>query len=125
MDPDLADFQRAVAADRETVLRFLRDIPPPAEPVDDYITDLDERCALFGEIQQLHQDLGHHMPNAATLGLFMVAPISEIREHLTSVRNTPPPLSVGQMASLANLEAPAAMNSCMLCYTPCPTLMFP
>ncbi|KAK4154572.1 hypothetical protein C8A00DRAFT_14291 [Chaetomidium leptoderma] len=110
MDPDLADFQRAVAADRETVLRFLRDIPPTAEPVHDYITDLDERCALFGEMQQLHRDLGVPMPNAATLGFFMVAPTSGIREHLAIVRNTPPPYMV-QMLDLRNLQAPAAMSS--------------
>src|SRR5690606_4671125 len=72
MDPDLTDFQRAIAADRETVARFLRDIPPSAEPVHDYITDLDERCALFGEVQQLHHDLKANAPNAATLGFFMV-----------------------------------------------------
>lgn len=119
MDRDLADFQRAIAADREVVLRFLRDIPPTAEPVHDYITDLDERCALFGEMQQLHRDLGAPMPNAATLSFFMVAPISGIQEHLAIVRNTPPPYMV-QMLDLINLQAPAAMSSCMLRSLPFP-----
>ena len=120
MDPDLADFQRAIAADRETVVRFLRDIPPPAEPVHDYITDLDERCALFGEVQQLHHDLKADAPNAATLGFFMVAPISGIREHLAIIRNLPQPY-MEAMLTLANLQAPGAMSSCMLRCSTCPT----
>ncbi|KAK3308653.1 uncharacterized protein B0T15DRAFT_491219 [Chaetomium strumarium] len=90
MDSDIDHFQRAVTADRETVLAFLRDIPPPTEPVHDYITDIDERCTLSSEIRQLHEDLGLPEPNAATLAFFMVAPTSQIREHLAILRNTPP-----------------------------------
>lgn len=112
MAQDLADFQRAVAADRETVLHFLRDIPPAAEPVHDYITDLDERCALFSELQLLHQDLSIAMPNAATMGFFMIAPTVKIREHLSIVRNT----ELAHRAELLqdiDLRAWVALSSCM------------
>ncbi|KAK3896767.1 hypothetical protein C8A05DRAFT_48333 [Staphylotrichum tortipilum] len=111
MDPDFAHFQRAVAADRETVLRVLRDIPPTAEPVLDYITEVDVRCALFSELQQLHRLRNvPSMPNAATLAFFMVAPIEKIRNHLTDIRNVPPQYMVHMLGHI-NLEAPAALSA--------------
>ena len=113
MDANLAAFEGAFAADPKTVLLVLGDISPAEEPVHDYITDINERCALFGELQQLHQDLDTEMPNAATLGFFMVAPTSGIREHLVAIRNTPPAFRV-QLLDHINLKAAAAMDSCML-----------
>jgi hypothetical protein len=112
MNSDLDKFLRALAADRETVLQFLGDIAPPTEPVEDYITDLDERCVLFAETQQLHQDDGFPSLNAATLGFFMVAPLSEIREHLEIVRNIDRRFR-GSMPDYINLCAPSAIKSCI------------
>ena len=113
MEPNLAALVRAVGVDPKAVLRFLGDSSPAEEPVHDYITDINERCALFGELQQAHQDLDTEMPNAATLGFFMVAPTSGIREHLAIIRNTPPAFRV-QLLDHTNLKAAAAMDSCML-----------
>ncbi len=114
MDPaqDLADYHRAQAADRDMLAAFVRDLPPPAEPVHDYITDLDERCALFEELRKLHRDLGLGMPNRATLAVFMVAPTSQIREQLVIVRETPPE-HIKQRLYDTNLKALNAMSSCM------------
>ncbi len=42
-------------ANREAVARFLFDMPSGAEPVADYVTDLDQRCQLFDELRRLHQ----------------------------------------------------------------------
>ncbi|KAG7290736.1 hypothetical protein NEMBOFW57_000739 [Staphylotrichum longicolle] len=81
MDPDLSNqILAAVAAEPETVRRLVCDIPPAAEPVADYITDLEERCRLFDQLRQLHQKLNQSPPNAATLGFVMVAPLSEIHD---------------------------------------------
>ncbi|KAK3900227.1 hypothetical protein C8A05DRAFT_17445 [Staphylotrichum tortipilum] len=114
MDPDLAHFQRAITADRETVLRVLRDIPPTAEPVFDYVTEVDVRCALFSELQQLHRLLNvPSMPNAATLAFFMVAPIEKIRNHLADIRKTPPQYMADKLGHI-NLQAPDALSAWML-----------
>ncbi len=131
VDPDLTGFQRAVEADQESVLRFFRDFPPTAEPVDDYITDLDERCALFGEMQQLLQDHDAAPPTAALLAFFMVAPTAGIREHLATIRKHPatapnaPNISQDMIkcrVQVKNLLAPGAISSCnTLRSPPCPT----
>ncbi len=113
MDPDLADLKRVLTGeDLRLILPLLNDLSPPAEPVDDYITEPDDRCALFSELQQLHQDLDVQVPNAATLGFFMVAPTDHIREYLALVRNTAPPYDA-QLLKVINAQAPSAMIACM------------
>lgn len=121
MDPDLSlQIRNAVAADRETVRRLVCDIPPAAEPVEDYITDLDERCRLFDELRQLYQQLDQSPPNAATLGFVMVAPIEEIRVHISTF---------GTMGNFVwawaygiNAEASQAMAACTFLPSSRPTL---
>ncbi|KAK4035367.1 hypothetical protein C8A01DRAFT_17963 [Parachaetomium inaequale] len=89
MDPDLhAQILAAVEADRETVRRLVCDMPPDTEFVADYVTDLEERCLLFDELRQMHRQLNRSPPNAATLGFVMVAPISEIRVHISTFQTT-------------------------------------
>ncbi len=86
-DEDFAEFRRALATDRQTLLDFLRDLALPREPVGDYITDIEKCCTLFGELQELHSVLGIVMPAGATLALFMVAPITGVRAQLRELRN--------------------------------------
>lgn len=83
----IAGGLRTYAHNPQTVLRFLDDISPATEPVDDYITDVEERCNLFGKLQQLHCNFGVPMPNVATLAFFMVAPVPGIRGHLERLRD--------------------------------------
>jgi len=124
MHVNLVDFKRAIEADYETVIRFLSDIPPTAEPVDVYITDVDERCALFGELQQLAEEVDAGTPYAATLGFFMIAPVERIPEHLASARR-PLPLNhlTQQELNYVNWQAPKAVSTCMvlILLPTCPT----
>lgn len=57
-----------------------------ANPVHDYITDVDTRCALFDEFRAIcyRHDLG---PNAAVAALFMIVPIQEISRILEYIRD--------------------------------------
>lgn len=110
MDPYLYNqILTAVAADRETVRCLVCDIPPAAEPVADYITDIEARRRLFDELRQVYQRLYHPPPNAATLGFFMVAPISEIRVHLSTFQPSENPWL---WAGGTHLIAPMAMAAC-------------
>ncbi|TPX14476.1 uncharacterized protein E0L32_005440 [Thyridium curvatum] len=43
----------ASTADIDAVIRFAEDIPPPTEPVLDYITEVDTRRALFDDFRAL------------------------------------------------------------------------
>lgn len=67
------------------VRRFVNDIPPKAEPVQDYLTDADTRRVLFDEFRATCQELDplqFDPPHATILAVFMVAPVSEIRTQL-------------------------------------------
>ncbi|KAL2190130.1 hypothetical protein L209DRAFT_750132 [Thermothelomyces heterothallicus CBS 203.75] len=63
---------------------FIEDIPPPSEPVEDYITEMDRRLDLFNEFQVICRRLTR-LANATVLALFMVAPISEISNFLEMI----------------------------------------
>ncbi|KAK0656157.1 hypothetical protein B0T16DRAFT_451762 [Cercophora newfieldiana] len=68
----------AAMADPDAMRQFANDISPPAEPVQDYLTEVDTRRALFDELRAICQ---HHdvKLNAIIFAVFMVAPVSEIR----------------------------------------------
>ncbi|KAK4149251.1 hypothetical protein C8A00DRAFT_47097 [Chaetomidium leptoderma] len=78
----------AAMADPKAMFRFASDISPPAEPVQDYITEVDARRALFDEFRAICQPYYMDAPNATILALFMVAPLSEIRTLLQTIRET-------------------------------------
>ena len=113
MDPIMDKFQRALAADRDTVLQFLSDNPPHTEPVFDYVTDLEERCALFAEMKQLYWERCSRNPNAAVLAIFMVAPVSEIRKRVAVMRTAPEHENSAFQA--LTFQAPCEICACMFC----------
>ncbi|KAK3899180.1 hypothetical protein C8A05DRAFT_46684 [Staphylotrichum tortipilum] len=84
-------------ANRNTVTRFLFDMPPATEP-------------LFDELRRLCQQLGQHPPTAAILGFVMVAPIPEIREHLTALQSAEPRYLLHWVVSESEFFAPWAMH---------------
>ena len=43
------------ADDRKAMRTILGDVPPAKEGVANYITDLEERCVLFDQLQQRHR----------------------------------------------------------------------
>ncbi|KAL2756661.1 hypothetical protein ACRALDRAFT_2026691 [Sodiomyces alcalophilus JCM 7366] len=95
LEPDLADqFLRAVNVNPNGVhytLDALASDPIAMEPVTEYITDVDERCSLFRELEQLLQE-PDHLPlrlNATMLGFVMVAPIPKIKESISVIRSAP------------------------------------
>jgi hypothetical protein len=108
-----AQLPVAVTANREAVAGFLFDLPPAAEPVTDYITDLDQRCQLFDQFRRIHQQLGQDPPTAAMLGFVMVAPIPEIQEQLSALQNAEPHHLRDWIASHSYVFAPWAMQDCM------------
>ncbi|KXX80332.1 hypothetical protein MMYC01_204672 [Madurella mycetomatis] len=75
----------AAMADPDAMRQFANDISPPAEPVQDYLTEVDTRRTLFDELRAICQ---HHniMPNATIFAVFMVAPVSEIRTFFDCIR---------------------------------------
>ena len=91
MDAKVSDQILALvpADDRKAMRVILGDVSPAKEGFENYITDLEERCVLFSQLQQLHQQLQIPLPTAATLGFMMVAPISEIRVHLSNLHTSP------------------------------------
>ena len=109
----------AALSDPDGMLQFANDISPSAEPVMDYITELDTRRALFGELRAFchrHQTRPKTL-NAAILAVFMVAPVTEIRAFFDSLRS----LSEFQQRGLVNGTmnvAPEAMRSCTFFYPP-------
>ena len=109
----MAKYHSAMATNPEMVDCFLDDIPT-TEPVEDYVTDLDERCSIFEELQQLHRQRPMNMPTAATLGVFLVAPISNVRQYLEIFRGAPAHLMFG-----TDGLAQHAIH-CMLRPRPCP-----
>lgn len=73
-------------ADPDAMHRFVNDMPPEAEAVQDYLTEVDTRRALFDEFHVICQQ-HDFTPNAMILAVFMVAPISEIRTQLKVIHN--------------------------------------
>ncbi|KAH6618041.1 hypothetical protein B0J18DRAFT_459142 [Chaetomium sp. MPI-SDFR-AT-0129] len=71
----------ATVVDPDAVRRFADDISPPAEPVNDYITEVDTRRDLFEKYRAICHSQ-EDQPNAVVFALFMVAPVTEIRTYL-------------------------------------------
>ena len=83
----------AAMADPDTTCRIADDISPPTEPVQDYVTDVDIRCALLDELRAFCRD-DATLVNATVLAAFMISPISEIRNFLQTVRDFSRPVVV-------------------------------
>jgi hypothetical protein len=107
----------AAMADPNAILRFADDIPPPAEPVQDYITEVDTRRALFDEFRAFLARGGNTMPNATVFAAFMIAPISEIRELLLVVGALRAPLSPVAYCHAALTTALNGIRACMLLFS--------
>ncbi|KAK3318757.1 hypothetical protein B0H66DRAFT_582299 [Apodospora peruviana] len=74
-------------ADFNTMRHFANEITPPREPVEDYITEVGTRCALFDELralckQHIRTPVHETVMNATVSAAFMIAPISEHRDYL-------------------------------------------
>lgn len=109
-DPDtVGEVLSAVTADPVTMRCVAGDIAPAFEPVTDYITDVEERCRLFNEFRQMMPQAEFENIAATTFACFMVAPIPEIRNFLTSAKTTSIP-DIMQVA--CNAAAPLAMRAC-------------
>jgi len=81
----LDSIHAAALADPDAMRTFANDISLPAEPVQDYLTELDTRRELFDELRAMCQH--YEIPPIATiLAVFMVAPVSEIRAFFDSIR---------------------------------------
>lgn len=109
----------AAMADPDAMRRFVNDISPPAEPVDDYITEVDTRCALFEEYRAICQDQDE-TPNAAVFAVLMVAPISKIRIYLDGYKpeNSPTQPRYSEIHTLMN--SVKGIRTCTLLF-PCLT----
>ncbi len=115
LEPDLVDQFLGALNINPNGLHYILDAlasdPITTEPVMDYITDVDERCSLFRELEQIFQE--NHLPsqlNATMLGFVMVAPIPEIKESILVIRSAPsPPIQLIGVNGLA----PFAVRSCM------------
>ncbi|KAK3361536.1 hypothetical protein B0T24DRAFT_691352 [Lasiosphaeria ovina] len=86
---------RAVVADPDRMWRLISDIPPASEPVEDYITDVGERCGLLRELRLVlaskeDQDEDEAFPiNTTIFAIFMVAPLAGLRAWVELVRTSP------------------------------------
>ncbi|KAL2185695.1 hypothetical protein L209DRAFT_756927 [Thermothelomyces heterothallicus CBS 203.75] len=98
---------QAIVSDIDAMDTVASDIRPACEPVTDYITEVETRCALFDQFRAL---ISIKYPNAATLALFLVAPIDEIRVFLNVARNPQPELTLSQWDA-AVFGAPEAMRA--------------
>ncbi|KAI5868340.1 hypothetical protein GGS23DRAFT_23621 [Durotheca rogersii] len=80
----------AIASQTHRVLLrdFLDDIPPEAEPILPYITELEARCGIFrhfkSECDQMKSPPRWDL-NATALAIIMVAPISQLRMVLNNI----------------------------------------
>ena len=105
-DPDtVGEVLSALAADPVTMRCVAGDIPPAFEPFADYITDIDERCHLFNEFRRIIP--AYTSINVTTFACFMVAPIPEIRDFLSSDSTVP-----GLVTYAGNRLAPFAIRAC-------------
>lgn len=103
----------AVKADPATVHRVVSDIPPEAEPVLDYITEVDTRRHLFAELQQLYREVDPSLKvNATVLAFVLVAPIPEIREQISDIRNASSHKLALTLTHVVNNHGPLAMRAC-------------
>ena len=116
LEPGLVvQFLSAVAADPDTVRQVVADIPPAAAPVDDYVTNVDERRQLFSKIHQISQQRG--IPTNATLSAFvMIAPLEKIRVFVDTLRD-----AEYLVLSGANGGALEAIRACTYLPSPCLT----
>lgn len=115
LEPGLVDQLLAALGVNPNAVHFtlhsLASDPITMEPVNDYITDVDERCFLFRQLDQiLVENYPTYQLNATILGFVMVAPIAEIKEAIKVTESAPAP-----MFSLygTNGVAPVAVRCCM------------
>jgi len=94
----------AAMADPDTMCRVANDISPPTEPVQDYITDVDMRCALLDELRAFIGLGDEILLNATVFAAFMISPISDIRDFLQITRECrlPSVFVSGTLALAAN-----------------------
>ena len=109
----LDKFLTAAMADLDAMLHFADDISPPTEQVQDYLTEVDTRRALFDDFRAFFQYHGT-VSNATVFAAFMIAPISEIRNFLQIVRDSPLPASL--VRGILG-EAPNGIRACMLLFS--------
>lgn len=105
----------AALADPDGIRRFVNDIPPKAEPVQDYLTDVDTRRVLFEEFRAIcleFDPLQFDPPHATMLAVFMIAPVSEIRTQLDVFRNMEQHRP--QMVTAMLSRTPHAIRTCTL-----------
>ncbi len=125
LGPEVLDSILAAAmTDPDAMRQFANDISPPAEPVQDYLTEVDTRRALFDELREICQHYDIRL-DAAIFAVFMVAPVSEIRTFLEDIRN------IGQTRFATHTVAmvygtitlaSSAIRACTLLFSP---LIFP
>ncbi|KAK5654658.1 hypothetical protein OQA88_6981 [Cercophora sp. LCS_1] len=82
----LDDILTAAMTDPDAMRKFANDISPPAEPVQDYLTEVETRRALFDEFRVICQQYGARA-HATAMAVFLVAPVSGIRTQLEVIRN--------------------------------------
>jgi len=75
----------AAIADPDTMRQFTNDISPLAEPVQDYLIEVDIQYALFDELRAICQYY-NILLNATIFAVFMVAPVLEIRTFFNCIR---------------------------------------
>lgn len=93
-----------------TVANALRAREAARELVDDYVTDVDTRCALFDDFRARCAHV-NRSPNAASFAVFMVAPLAELRGFL---RGSPECLSDGNRLSTLLSSISHGIESCTL-----------
>lgn len=103
----------AAMADPDTMCRIADDISPPTEQVQDYLTEVNTRRALFDELQAICQQY-EISPHATILAVFMIAPLSELRTQLEVIRSMEQP----RFSQLSGILAwtPHAIRTCTLLF---------
>lgn len=99
----------AAASNIDSMAAMTADIPQTAEPITDYVTELETRCGLFQEFRTLAIPL-RLSPSAAMLGFFMVAPVEQLQVFLQGCK----PKAYQSEVFLSGIErfAPRAMRAC-------------
>ncbi|KAK4169729.1 hypothetical protein QBC43DRAFT_283289 [Cladorrhinum sp. PSN259] len=72
----------------DAITPIAADIPPTAQPVTDYVTDLETRCGLF-QTYRTALTRSELAPSAPMLGYFMVTPIEQLRTFLETFLTVP------------------------------------
>lgn len=97
----------------DLVLTILED-SLEAEPVLDYITDLEIRRGMFLDVQS-YLDMNEYtsMLKAVALGIIMVAPISRLKEQLDKIQADPDSAESYGILGFLNEQAISGIKACM------------